>query len=117
LADSGQRSTSRQLQCARPGRGAMATLVVLSRAAPGEVLPALDLLDHRARTVPLARESLVDLPEGDLLVVDGREDLAAARGVCRLARDAGHCLATLLVLTEGGCVVVTAGWGCDDVVL
>src|SRR5690625_5087583 len=97
----------------------MATLLVLTREPTGsaDVLPSLALLDHRVRAVPLTADSLVDPTEADVVVVDGRQELAAARALCQLARSTGLPQPLLLVLTEGGCAAVTPAWGCADVVL
>ena len=43
---------------------------------------------------------------GSLLLVDGRQDLAAARDLCRLIRTTGADAPVLLVVTEGGLAVV-----------
>lgn len=97
----------------------MATLVVLTREPTGaaSVLPSLALLDHRVATAPLSADALVDPADADVLVVDGRQELAAARSVCQLARSTGLQLPLLLVLTEGGLTAVTPAWGCSDIVL
>ena len=56
-------------------------------------------------------------PHADLLLVDGRQDLAHARDLCRLIRTTGVDVPVLLVLTEGGLTAVSHDWGMDDVVL
>lgn len=96
----------------------MATLVVLTREHTGsvDVLPSLTLLDHRVRVLPLTADSLVE-PDAEVIVVDGRQELAAARSLCQLARSTGLQLPLLLVLTEGGLAAVTPAWGCTDIVL
>lgn len=97
----------------------MATLVVLTREPTGsvDVLPSLALLDHRVRADDLAPDALVEPGDADLLVIDGRHELAAARALCQLARSTGVRQPVLLVLTEGGLAAVTPAWGCSDVVL
>jgi DNA-binding response OmpR family regulator len=60
---------------------------------------------------------LVDAPPADVVVVDGRRDLAGARSLCRLLRTTGLSSPLLLALTEGGMAAVAADWGADDVVL
>jgi len=97
----------------------MATLVVLTREPTGsvDVLPSLALLDHHVRADALAPDSLVDPGDVDLIVVDGRRELAAARSLCQLARSTGVRQPVLLVLTEGGLSAVTPSWCCSDVVL
>jgi DNA-binding response OmpR family regulator len=61
--------------------------------------------------------ALVDAPDSDLIVLDARRDLVAARTTCRLLRATGLTVPLMLVLTEGGLTVVTAEWGAADVVL
>ena len=97
----------------------MAQLLLLTNAlAPSsEVLPALGLLPHQVRVLPAEAAVLVDAPPADVVVVDGRRDLAGARSLCRLLRTTGLSSPLLLVLTEGGMAAVAADWGADDVVL
>lgn len=82
-----------------------------------EVLPALTLLPDHVRVLPAEAVALVDAPDCDAVLVDGRHDLAATRGCCRLIRATGVDVPVLLVVTEGGLAVVAADWGADDVLL
>jgi DNA-binding response OmpR family regulator len=96
----------------------MSVLLVLTPAAgAGEVLPALPLLGHAVRRAAPEPTALLDAPSCDLLVVDARTDLVAARALCRLLRTTGIATPLLAVITEGGLAAVTADWGIDDVVL
>ncbi|WP_110208485.1 response regulator transcription factor [Nocardioides daejeonensis] len=97
----------------------MATLLLLTSALQpsAEVLPALGLLGHHLRVLPAEGAALVDAPECDLVLVDGRKELAAARDLCKLIRTTGSEVPVLLVLGEGGLPVVALDWGMDDVVL
>src|SRR6478735_7053849 len=81
------------------------------------VLPGLALLSHTVKIVPAQGSALLDAPESDLVLVDGRQDLAAARDLCRLIRTTGTDAPVLLIVTEGGLAVVAHDWGMDDVVL
>ena len=82
-----------------------------------EVLPALSLLPHSVRILPPQGSALLEAPTADLVLVDGRQDLAPARDLCRLIRTTGTDVPLLLVVTEGGLAVVAHDWGMDDVVL
>ena len=97
----------------------MATILLLTHALQpsAEVLPALALLGHQVRILPAEGSALLEAPEADLLLVDGRQDLAGARDLCRLIRTTGSDAPVLLVATEGGLSVVAHDWGMDDVVL
>ncbi|WP_309103584.1 response regulator transcription factor [Microbacterium sp.] len=96
----------------------MALLLVLTNAPTTEqVLPALDLLSHRVRQIPAEPARLVNAPEYDIVIVDGRQDLAGAKSLCRLLRATGQDSPLLLVVTEGGMSAVSGDWGIDDVLL
>ncbi|HVW80629.1 MAG TPA: response regulator transcription factor [Mycobacteriales bacterium] len=98
----------------------MASLLLLTpNAADGsaQVLPSLALLGHAVRVLPLDAAPLLDPPPNDLIVVDARREMAAARQTCRLLQATGTSSPVLAVVTEGGLVAVTADWGLDDVVL
>lgn len=82
-----------------------------------EVLPALALLSHKVRVLPPEIAALVNAPSSDVVLVDGRRDLAGTRTLCRLIRTTGIDNAILLITTEGGLAGVTADWGIDDVLL
>ncbi len=97
----------------------MSALLLLTSALQpsAEVLPALTLLPHQVKILPAEGSALLEAPESDLLLVDGRQDLAGARDLCRLIRTTGTDVPVLLVVTEGGLSVVSHDWGADDVVL
>ena len=97
----------------------MSTLLLLTSALQpsAEVLPGLALLGHQVKILPAEGSALLDAPDADLLLVDGRQDLAGARDLCRLIRTTGSDGPVLLVVTEGGLAVVNHDWGMDDVVL
>lgn len=97
----------------------MADLLLLTPTAGGsaQVLPALGLLAHRVRVLPVEPSALLDAPDADVLLLDARRDLAAARSTCRLLRATGLTVPLVLILTEGGLTVVTGEWGAADFLL
>ena len=97
----------------------MAELLLLTPSAGGsaQVLPALGLLTHRIRVLPMEPSALVDAPDSDVVLLDARRDLVGARTTCRLLRATGLTVPLILILTEGGLMVVTAEWGADDLLL
>jgi DNA-binding response OmpR family regulator len=112
----------------RPGPGptrrwqevsAISTLLLLTSALQPsvEVLPGLALLGHQVRILPAEGSALVDAPGADLILVDGRQELAHARDLCRLLRTTGTACPVVLIATEGGLAVVAHDWGMDEVVL
>lgn len=97
----------------------MPALLLLTNAPvpSSEILPALGLLAHQVRILPAEPTALLDAPRADVLFIDGRRDLQAARSLARLIRTTGVDIPVVLITTEGGLVAVNAEWGIDDVVL
>ena len=62
----------------------MAQLVILTSAVHSEVLPALALLSHGTRYIPAQADRLIAAPESDIIVVDARVGLAAAKSLCQI---------------------------------
>jgi DNA-binding response OmpR family regulator len=82
-----------------------------------EVLPALELLNHKVHILPAEPTALLDTDPCDVILVDARKDLAGARSLSQLLRTTGLSAPLILVLTEGGMAAVSANWQADDVVL
>jgi DNA-binding response OmpR family regulator len=97
----------------------MSTLLLLTSALQpsAEVLPGLALLGPQVKILPAEGSALMDAPDADLILVDGRQELAHARDLCRLLRTTGTDGPVVLIVTEGGLAVVAHDWGMDDVVL
>ena len=97
----------------------MGTVLLLTKALQpsADVLPGLALLSHQVKILPAEGSALLEAPDHDLLMVDGRRELAHARDLCRLIRTTGSDQPVLLIVTEGGLAVVAADWGMDDVIL
>src|SRR3954466_8475582 len=97
----------------------MSSLLLLTSALQpsAEVLPALALLPHQVKILPAEGSALLEAPEVDVVLVDGRRELAQGRDLCRLIRTTGSHAPVLLIVTEGGLSVVANDWGMDDVVL
>ncbi|BDR54033.1 transcriptional regulator [Bombiscardovia apis] len=92
------------------------TLMTLAKD-PATVLPALALLSHRVRVLPLDAASLVKMPEDTILFVDACDDLAGAKTICNLLKASGLNIPVILILREGGFTVVNQDWGLADLVV
>jgi DNA-binding response OmpR family regulator len=92
-------------------------LVVADPGAAGAVLPALEFLPHRVRATALDPPSLLALPEADLVLLDARTDLQAARSGAKLLQVAGLSAPLVLVVTEGGLTAISPEWGARDFIL
>ena len=82
----------------------LSTLLLLTSALQpsADVLPGLALLNHSVKVLPAEGSALLEAPETDLVIVDGRKELAHARDLCRLIRTTGSDAPVLLIVTEGG---------------
>jgi DNA-binding response OmpR family regulator len=90
-------------------------LVLSDRPADvGELLPALEFLDHQVTWAALASPSTRELSACDVVLVDGRTDLRGAAGACRQAMLAEFLRGVVVVVTEGGLAALKLGWGFDD---
>ncbi len=82
-----------------------------------DILPALELLNHRVHILPAEPSALLDAEPADIILLDARKDLVGARSLTQLLRATGPGAPLLLVLTEGGMAVISANWAADDIVL
>ncbi|MBV0895482.1 winged helix-turn-helix domain-containing protein [Microbacterium sp. NC79] len=96
----------------------MAQILVLSSAADTSgPLPALELLAHTVRVIPASPAHLVSAPDADLIVIDARGDLLAAKSLCKILRTTGLSSPLIAAVNEGGLTAVSPDWGIDDVIL
>jgi DNA-binding response OmpR family regulator len=93
--------------------------VLLTNALGGatQVLPALELLRNDVRVFPAEATALLETPDCDALLVDGRQQLSSVRNLCRLIQHTGVDVPVIVVVNEGGLAAVSADWGTDDVIL
>lgn len=92
-------------------------LVITDDADPASVLPALPVVAHRIRRTPLTEPGRTDHRDVDVVIVDGRADLPAARRACRMmAADAPQIAVVAVVLPED-LVAVDLDWQLDEVLL
>ena len=81
-----------------------------------EVLPALGLLGHQVSVAGFDVSPLLST-SADVVLIDGRFNLAGARAFTKVLATAGVNLPVLAVLKEGGLVALSADWAVDDVLL
>jgi DNA-binding response OmpR family regulator len=92
-------------------------LLLTAEPAVESVLPSLSLLAHTVRTAPTDVSSLLEAGTAEVVIVDARNDLPTARGLCRLLGTTGRSIPVVAVVSEGGLVAVNADWGLDDILL
>lgn len=92
-------------------------LLTNSQGSSVDVLPALELLDHKIQILPAAPTALLDSAPSDVVMIDARKDLAGSRSLAQLIKTTGLSAPLMMVLTEGGMATVAPNWMADDVVL
>lgn len=95
----------------------MASILVLASRLGGDVLPSLALLSHQVHVIPAEPAQLVSAPHSDIIVLDARTDLVAAKTLCKILHATGLNAPLVLVVTEGGMAAVSPDWDVADVVL
>jgi DNA-binding response OmpR family regulator len=92
-------------------------LLTNTSGASAEVLPALALLQHQVRIMPAEASILVDAPDMDVVLVDARRELPAAKSLTTLLTSTGLGCPVIAIATEGALSAINADWGIDDVIL
>ena len=97
----------------------MARVLLLTNTlgASAEVLPSLALLLHQVKIAPAEASVLIDVPETDILLLDARRDIPAAKNLAKLLHTTGSGAPVVVITTEGGLSALSAEWGIDDVIL
>jgi DNA-binding response OmpR family regulator len=75
------------------------------------------LLQHTVRILPAEASVLVDAPEVDVLLIDARRELPAAKSLTKLITTTGIGCPIIAITTEGGLSAFNADWGISDVML
>ena len=91
----------------------MARVLLLTNTlgASAEVLPSLALLQHQVKIVPAEASVLIDIPESDILLLDARREIPAAKNLAKLLHTTGSSAPVVAIMTEGGLSALSADWG------
>jgi len=97
----------------------MASILLLTRAVTpsSTVLPGLELLSHKIKIMSPEPTALLSAPPCDVIFVDARTDLPAARSLCRLMEATGNPSPVIVIATEGGLAAIASDWQITDVIL
>jgi hypothetical protein len=92
-------------------------LLTNTQGASAEVLPALGLLSHQIKVLPLEASVLLDAPVMDLIFVDARKEFPTAKSLTKLMHTTGITQPIIAITTEGGLTAINADWQISDVIL
>ena len=92
-------------------------LLTNSTGSSVDILPALELLNHRVHILPAEPTALLETDPCDIVLLDARKDLVGARSLTQLLKATGLSAPLMLILTEGGMAAVSSAWAVDDILL
>jgi DNA-binding response OmpR family regulator len=92
-------------------------LLTNTQGASADVLPALGLLQHAIKVLPLEASVLIDAPVMDLIFIDARREFPKAKSLSRLMATTGVEAPIIAITTEGGLTAISADWEITDVIL
>lgn len=93
-------------------------LLILSPQTPAQPLPILELLPYQLEYLKFSASLFqIRARQPQVLVLDARQDLLAARNSAQLLKGQGLELPLLMVLTEGGLAAISPDWQVDDIIL
>ena len=92
-------------------------LLTNTQGASADVLPALGLLQHAIKVLPLEASVLIDAPVMDLIFIDARREFPKAKSLSRLMATTGVESPIIAITTEGGLAAISADWEISDVIL
>lgn len=97
-------------------KGVVVDVLLLSHDPVDTAVPALGLLAHTVSTGAPDASSVSAAADADVVIVDARQEMAAARTLCRLLSGAVDAPVVALV-SEGGLVAINAEWGICELLL
>lgn len=93
-------------------------LLILSPQTPAQPLPILELLPYQLEYLKFSASLFqIRARQPQVLVLDARQDLLAARNSAQVLKGQGLELPLLMVLTEGGLAAISPSWQVDDILL
>lgn len=93
-------------------------LLILSPQTPAQPLPILELLPYQLEYLKFSASLFqIRARQPQVLVLDARQDLLAARNSAQVLKGQGLELPLLMVLTEGGLAAISPSWQMDDIIL
>ena len=95
----------------------MEVLLLTTDPTSTTVLPAVHVLPVKVRSAAPEPASLLTAGPYDLLLLDARHDLAAARTLCRRLAADGLAVPIVAIVTDGGMAAIGPEWFVSDVVL
>ena len=92
----------------------MATVLLITSSTAADPFPPLTLLTHAVTLMAPHDQVLTASATADIVIVDARNDMVAAKNVCQMFATAGVVVPRLVILAEGGLAVYSPEWGCED---
>ncbi|MDR2930318.1 MAG: response regulator transcription factor [Propionibacteriaceae bacterium] len=92
----------------------MATVLLITPSTAADPFPPLTLLPHTIAIKSPRDQVLTESAGADVILIDARRDLGAAKNLCHMFATAGVGIPRLIILSEGGLATYSGAWECDD---
>jgi DNA-binding response OmpR family regulator len=81
------------------------------------ICPALAFLPHAVEIFPSDPSLLINIPNCDLVAIDSRKDLGAAKTITKLIAATSNRTPIILITSESSLPALSASWGFSDLIL
>ena len=88
-------------------------LLTNSTGSSVDVLPALELLNHRVHILPAEPTALLETDPCDIVLLDARKDLVGARSLTQLLKATGLSRLPTWSARDGRCITTSPLSPCD----
>jgi len=95
----------------------MASVLLITANTDPVPFPPLTLLPHTVTVRSPKEQVLTASAACDLVIIDARTDLIAAKNVSQMFKTAGVVVPRVVILTQGGLATYSGDWGCADFLL
>ena len=95
----------------------MATILLITPSKESDPFPPLSLLPHHIAVKSPKDQVLTESAACDIVIIDARTDLIAAKNLCQMFSTAGVAVPRLVILSEGGLAVYSTDWDCADFIV
>ena len=92
----------------------MASVLLITPSTAADPFPPLALLAHAVTVLAPHAQVLTASATADIVIVDARNDLIAAKNICQMFATAGVVVPRLVILAEGGLAIYSPEWRCED---
>jgi DNA-binding response OmpR family regulator len=95
----------------------MAAVLLVTPSTDPDPFPPLRSLPHAVTVRSLRDQILTESAAAEIVIVDARADLTAAKNLCQMFKSAGVVVPRLVILNEVDLATYSSDWGAEDFLL